>query len=928
MEEQGVMVHQRSTTNRSSSQARDFQSGDRVICTPDQRLRVFVSSTLKEMAAEREAARRAISRLRLAPVMFELGARPHPARDLYRAYLAQSHIFIGIYGEQYGWIAPDMEISGLEDESCLAGEKPRLIYIRKPAPNREPRLQELLQSIRDQDSLSYKYFVTPEELEELIEGDLALLLTERFETSQGVEDGIVAGSRPGNLPIPPTPLLGREEEVRRARELLSDYAVWLVTLTGPGGSGKTRLSLEVAGELQEQFEQVWFVELSPLTDPEPVASAIGQTLGVREAGSRSPEAQLIDHVETREWLLILDNFEQVSEAAPLVARLLAQCPGLKVLVTSRMALRLRGEMELAVPPLPVPRLLETGQTDDLACNASVALFCQRARSINPDFLLTEKNALTLAEICRRLDGLPLAIELAAARIRLLTPQAMLSRLDQRLPVLAGGARDLPHRQRTMRDTIAWSYDLLDPAAARLFRRMAVFVGGCTLASLEAVCNTDSMVGPEVLDALEALLEKNLVRRSQDPSGEPRFDMLETIREFALEGLEASGERWGIEQLHADYFVDLAESAEPYYRSGERDPWLGRVETEIANLRAVFDRTAGRQIASDTGLRLVGSLGWFCHLRGHLAEGRRWAETMLTQRGPAEPPALRAKALFPAGGLAWSQSDYRAAVRRLEESASLFRELNDTFWQVQSQVILAGAIASLGDSERAYRLCRWTLDLARRLGDDWSIAYTLYWLGDILLLKTGDDAGAKALYEESLNLYEAQDDSWGQAEVCGHLGVVATLRNELDAAQSFFRESLIAMQQMGDRWAVARGLAGYAEALTRAGVYRQAALRWSESVKIWKALGNDPGLTLCLAGFMNLASSQGRHERAARLAGAVGQPFRLVGILLVPMDQAAWERQLAPSRDQLGKDDWKRAFDEGRRTNLDTAIDSAIKAMTG
>ncbi|MEJ2052070.1 MAG: DUF4062 domain-containing protein, partial [Calditrichota bacterium] len=274
------MVHRHTLTDRPSPREQDYRLGGRVIYTPDQRLRVFVSSTLKEMAPEREAARRAISKLRLAPVMFELGARPHPARELYRAYLAQSHVFLGLYGSQYGWVAPDMEISGLEDEYRLAGEKTKLIYIKKPIQDRESRLQEMLQSIRDQDRLSYKYFTTPEELEELIAGDLALLLTERFESSGGTQDGSVAGTHEGNLPIPPTPILGREQELHRARELLSDHNVRLVTLTGPGGSGKTRLSLEVARVLQEQFEHLWFVDLSSVADPGLVASAVGQTLGV------------------------------------------------------------------------------------------------------------------------------------------------------------------------------------------------------------------------------------------------------------------------------------------------------------------------------------------------------------------------------------------------------------------------------------------------------------------------------------------------------------------------------------------------------------------------------------------------------------------------------------------------------------------------
>ncbi len=633
-------------------------------------------------------------------------------------------------------------------------------------------------------------------------------------------------------------------------------------------------------------------------------------------------------MQNRNLLLILDNFEQVSEAASLIARLLERCPELKVLVTSRMGLRLRGEMEIPVPPLEVPDSTHQVRPDNLAHYTAMELYCQRARAIKPGFQVTEKTAPVIAEICRRLDGLPLAIELAAARTRLLTPKGMLSRLEARLPVLKGGPRDLPERQQTMHNTISWSYDLLESSAAHLFRRMAVFVGGCTLEAVETVCNGDSKLGPDVLDILESLTEKNLIRLREGPDGEPRFEMLETIREFALEKLHESGEQPALDNRHARYFVDLAERAEPHYRSGGRDRWLSTVEAELDNLRAVFHRSLSRQIDPEMGIRLVGNLGWFFHLRGHLAEGRNWASQMLALPEAAEPSELRARALFPAGGLAWSQSDYETSVRLLQESASLFREVGDKFWLVQAQVILAGAVASLEDYEKAYWLCKEALTLSREIRDRWSEAYTLYWLGDIHLLRTGDYTAVQALYEQSLSIYTELDDPWGQAEVRGHLGIVAAFQDDMDSAGTFFELSLAYMRQIGDRWALARGFSGFADAMLRLGDYEKAGDLFSESLSLWKALGNTPGLMVCLAGLARVAAAQEQYRRAARLFGTVRKPFRVVGILLVPEEQSDYKKQTLPTRSQLGEANWTAAFEEGRAMTPEEAIEFALQGAEG
>jgi len=430
------------------------------IRTPDQRLRVFVSSTLQELAPERAAARAAIEQVRLTPVLFELGAAAHPPRALYRAYLAQSDIFVGLYWQRYGWVATGEEISGLEDEYALAADLPKLMYVKDPAPDREPRLGDLLARIKADDTASYKRFATTTELQGLIADDLALLLTERFAAATATATpaaATVAARSPGNLPAGRTPLIGRAHEIATARALLGRAGTRLLTLTGPGGVGKTSLALAIATALRARFaDGVFLVALAALSEPDLVAATIARALDVRERGDQAVEDTLIDYLRDRHLLLVLDNVEQVIAAAPLVARLLDACPGLTVLATSRVPLRLHGEQELRVPPLalPAPPMPDHPPTAaDLAHVAAVQLFVQRARLAQPAFVLTDADAPAVAAICRQLDGLPLAIELAAARLAILPPVALLARLQRRLPLLTAGARDLPARQRTMRDAI-------------------------------------------------------------------------------------------------------------------------------------------------------------------------------------------------------------------------------------------------------------------------------------------------------------------------------------------------------------------------------------------------------------------------------------------------------------------------------------------
>src|SRR5215469_4197256 len=445
------------------------------------------------------------------------------------------------------------------------------------------------------------------------------------------------------LPTSLTPLVGREQEIAAVCALLWRPEVRLVTLTGTGGVGKTRLALEVAAAMNAAFaDGICFVTLAALTDPELVLPTIAQSLGVREQGSRPLLDSLKDHLREQQLLLVLDNFEQVARAAPVVADLLAATPRLHVLVTSRASLHLSGEHEFVVPPLALPDVQNLPPFERLTEYESTRLFTERARAVQSGFALTEENAAAVAAICQQVDGLPLTIELAAGRTKLFSPQALLPRLKSRLKLLVGGARDRPLRQQTLRGTIAWSYSLLEEDEKILFRRLAVFVGGCTLEAAEAVCNAHADLEIDVLDAVTGLVDKSLLGQETQADGEPRLLMLETIREYALERLEASGEAEAVRRQHATFFLQEVMEAEPKIRSAEEARWRKRLEVEQDNLRAALGFTLESQEA-EMGLQLAGALLPFWRVSSQDREGRSWCELVLAQPGASARTAARAKA---------------------------------------------------------------------------------------------------------------------------------------------------------------------------------------------------------------------------------------------------------------------------------------------
>ena len=784
-----------------------------LIRTPDQRVRVFVSSALQELTAERQAAREAITGLRLLPVMFELGARPHPARDVYRSYLAQSQVFLGIYWQKYGWVPAGEEISGLEDEYLLSAGLPRLIYVKAPAPDRDPRLAKMLGQIRDEGDVSYQRFSDPAELRHLVENDLAVLLSERFVLAEEGGDPSRPDQPASRLPAPPTPLLGREQDVQAILDLTLRDGARLVSFTGPGGVGKSRLGLEVADRLSSRLgDGARLVDLAPVQSPDLVANTIAAALGLRT--SEGPMmADLKAYLGSRRLVLLLDNFEQVADAAPVVGELLAAAPGLTVLVTSRSTLRLNGEHEFPVQPLETPDAGAAGagpatgdsatgdpgggsgdpQLDRMRRYASVELFLERAHAVVPGFELTSENAGSVAEICRRLDGLPLAIELAAARVRLLPPRALLAHLDDRLSLLTGGPRDLPERQRTLRNTLDWSYDLLSPGEQRLFRRLGVFPGSFNLDAAQAVGGQGQAGGDELIDTLGWLVDASLVR-NVDQSAQPRFALLETSRDYARECLHESDEWDDAHERHAAQFAALAESSEPGLAGRDQVAWLDRLEAEHHNLGAAMT-----WYLSQREPRLAHQMGgptwrywWF---RGHAEELARYGQ-MIIDQGDRLPPGELGYAQAGNAYMLMATGNRARARELLERGLALFRGLGDKFGIAITATALGRLAVLRHDYARGQELLRESLALQQEQGNKALVALIDNSLGQIPR-EQGDNAAAARLFAQGLDAARQVPDRFPLLVLLYNVAVTSQAENDLEGAAEALREGLAVASDFGD-----------------------------------------------------------------------------------------------------------------------------------
>jgi predicted ATPase/DNA-binding CsgD family transcriptional regulator len=723
-----------------------------------------------------------------------------------------------------------------------------------------------------------------------------------------------------HLPISLTPLVGREREVAAICALLSRPEVRLVTLTGTGGVGKTRLALEVAAAADSNFaDGIYFVALAPLTDPELVVSTIAQALGVREHGSRPLLDSLKDHLFDKQLLLLLDNFEQIISAAPVIIELLSSVPRLKVLVTSRASLHLSGEHEFVAPPLSLPDLRDLPLLERLIEYESVRLFIERAQAVHSDFAMTEENGAAIAAICQQVDGLPLAIELAAGRSKLFSPQELLPRLKSRLKLLVGGARDLPVRQQTLRGTIAWSHDLLEEDEKRLFRRLAVFVGGCTLEAIEAICTAHEGLDEDVFDAVARLVDKSLLRQEARFDGEPRLWMLETIREYALERLEASEEAEVVQRQHAIFFLRLSEEAEPKIRSAEQSTWRKRLEVEQDNLRAALRWTLESQEA-EMGLRLAGALLAFWRVSNLDREGRNWCEQVLAQPGARARTAARAKALLAAGIMTVFKGDLVEANRLLEESIAIGWEGG-----AAGKRNLARALATLahvavlqGHLDAARELAGESLQVFREMGEAWGMALALNHLGRATV-ELGDPVAARALLEESAALFCVAGDRQNLAQPLNALGLAALRHGDYVGARTYFEEALSVAQETAAEQYRADALAHLGTVALRVGDFQQSASLYQQSLALNRVLGNQEGIAGDLAGLAEVASLLGQPKRAARLFGAVEALREVSGISLSTLRRAAYDRAVEGIHAQLDEATFVAAWKEGHVMPLDQAI---------
>jgi predicted ATPase/DNA-binding CsgD family transcriptional regulator/transcriptional regulator with XRE-family HTH domain len=723
------------------------------------------------------------------------------------------------------------------------------------------------------------------------------------------------------LPVPATPFVGRERQVAALRDRLTRAGVRLLTLTGPGGVGKTRLAIQAAASLLPAFRDgAVFVPLQPLEDPALVLPTLAKTLRLPGAGARPPLALLQDFLGDKRLLLVLDNFEQVLPAAPALPALLAACPGLTVLVTSRAVLRLSAEHTVEVPPLDLPDRGHGMPLDRKPVAEAVQLFVMRAQAARPDFALTPENAAAVAEVCRRLDGLPLAIELAAARARVFSPAALLARLERRLLLLTDGARDQPERHQTLRAAIAWSYDLLSREERALLQRLGVFAGGCTPEAAAAVAD-DAGRADAVLTGLLSLADQSVIGTTNDADGGTRFALLETVREFALERLEASGEAAALRERHAGYFLALAEAAAPELKGPRQVAWLDRLEADHDNLRHALRWWASRG-AAEEGLRMGVALFRFWHWRGHPREGREWLATFLALPGPAVPSDVRAKGLLTAASLAYQQGDAGAAGRSVEESLALSRNLGDLRGCARALSILV-LLALREDNPAARALAEEGLACARAAGDSHVLAQALSRLG--LAIGGRDPAAARAAQEESLTLFRAQGNAWECSVALNALaGVVRGAGTRTDARRCY-GEALAIRRGIGDRRGVAIVLHNLGVLTALEGGGPRAVARFREALALFRDVGDRHGVASCLAGLGGLAATAGAPERAARLYGAAAPESSRAGTALHPPSRDVHDRALAAVRAAMGEPAFATAWSAGRAMLLEEAIAYALTA---
>lgn len=749
------------------------------------------------------------------------------------------------------------------------------------------------------------------------------LLYDENRHNEGLSSPLKTKPGKNHLPVQPTPFIGRAELVRTVKELIMSPATRLVTLVGPGGTGKTRLSLQIAQELLEQFPHgVYFVPLADDKDPQQFISRVAQQLEVREGG-RPLFENIKDYLHDRCMLLVLDNFEQLVSSASMVADLLAATLQLKILTSSRIALNLHGERTFPVPPLELPNNENGADLENLSGNESVRLFVERAQAVHPGFTLTEDNASAVVEICRRLDGLPLALELAAARVKLLQPQAILSRLDDQLKLLTGGARDLPTRQQTLRNTLEWSYELLNQDEKVFYARLGVFVNGFTFEAAEAVCNLDGKL--DVLENLTALVNNSLLRQIETPNGPPRFQMLETIRAYALERLTQSGEIEALRAKHGRYYGDilLNQAGAQIYTSNALQ-WLNWFDQELDNIRATLSWGLSSPQGVHLGANLVFTLSWFWYRRGLFMEGLEWTDQYLTKLAIQNSPSLRVLVLASSGMLALWQGKQDLALCKLQEALSILRELDEDQLAVTAQMAKGIAFINMGKDGDAQPLLEHSSQFFKKTNQPYFHALTLVHRGNAEL-GLGNPEQARAFHEEALAEARAINESWLISFALNNLAEVARTQGQFDLARKYYEECEALLHSTGDRGDVARFVHNLGYIAQHEEEFELAESQFKKSLAMFRRLGNRRGIAECLAGLAGLKAQQGHIEWGATLLSAAESILKVTGGAWWPADRVEVERNREMMMTALSPDTFAKAKEIGEAMNIDQAITFASDA---
>lgn len=909
------------------------------IKTPDQRVRVFISSTINELADERKAARQAIENLRLIPVFFEAGARPHPPRDLYSAYLEQSHIFLGIYWNSYGWVAPGAQISGLEDEYRLCGsKKPKLIYVKR-STDRQERLNHLLSDIEKSDSACYQQFSDAEELLRLIENDLSVLMSEIFEnalmsTALNQEMSVLPGEsifqKKVDLPNIRSEIYGREEDLSKVEKLIMEKNTQLITLLGAGGSGKTTLAIHMGHQLQNHFKHgVVFIPLAPVVDARLVCAAIAGVLEIQDSGKQPIEHTLADFLTDKNLLLILDNFEQVVQASKFLSELLTRCKELKMVVTSRTSLHIRGEHIYHLSPLALPDEHQTVTQAELNAFPSTQLFVERALEVNPRLQFTPENILAILDICRRMDGLPLAIELAAARTRFFQPAALMQRIDKTLDLVSKGHKDLPERQQTLRAAIEWSYNLLSPESQRVFRQLGIFKRSWTLEAADEILQ-DEQNGLDIEEMTESLLDVSLIKPVLvNHSADARFNMLQTVHEYANEMLEKSTEMAALELRYAHYFLNLCREADGKLWTRNSTAWLDLIEHEYQNIRAAFHLFTSRGLY-EPAWEFIYLLSPYWTVRGGFSEVMSWLEETrindpeFRRHGSVALP-VKARALAWAGYCKLFLFDLDGGFTLMNESEAIAREAGDDK-SLMYAYMFDGCYGSFLGRPDAPEKMKEGLDLATKHQDTLALSMFYCWSYEYYRQQ-----GDHERVEKNLQLAQEIAEAEGNAYITAATFVLRFSLATMDPATDWLKihqlgqKTFHQLPERGFRGLKSAAMLGSAYALMVMNNFAEAGPYLLRGLELARSAGEMESIIYSAMEAAPYLKHYDQNELAYTIWGSLDHFIQQSGYPLVGGSAAQYHFLQKLLEADLPYCDHKNWYEQGKNVRLEDAIVLALKA---